>query len=115
MKGRGRQHDAELVQSQLKRAGIETASLLVVAEAIALTFTRAGLINVAATLVIAGAMRYRRGGVDGAVRAIGALATAIVVLVSASRSTESLWLRMTSEGQDAPMIVADCPMPRSEP
>jgi len=89
-------------------------ALLVVAEAIALTFTRAGLVSVAATLAVAGVVRYRRGGTDRSVRMLGALAAAIVVCVAASRSSESLWLRVTSEGQEswyradvrAPAVVA---------
>lgn len=82
-------------------AALLAISLVIVAEAIALTFTRAGLISIAATLAIAGAVRYRRGGVDAGVRTVAALAAAIVLLVGVSRSTESLWLRMTSEGQES--------------
>ena len=77
------------------------AALLVVAEAIVLTSTRAGLITIASTLAIAALVRYRTSGPDRAVRAIGAVAAAIVVLLVASRSTDSLWLRMTSEGQES--------------
>ena len=76
--------------------------LLVVAEAIALTFTRAGLVSMAVTLALAGAIRYRAAGaVDASVRALAALAVLIAAMFVASRSTESLWLRLTSEGQEA--------------
>ena len=71
-------------------------ALLVIAEGIVLTLTRAGLVTMAASLACAGFWRGRQRGLDGAVRSIAALSIAIVVLVAASRSTQSLWLRLTS-------------------
>ncbi len=84
-----------------REAWLLFGALLLVAEAIALTFTRAGLISVGATLATVAALRYRRFGADAAVRAVAALTLAVVALVGASRSTESLWLRLTTEGQES--------------
>jgi len=77
------------------------AALVIVAEAITLTFTRAGLINMAVTIAAAAAIRYRGHGVDASVRALAALGAAVVLLFAASRSRDSLWLRLTSEGQES--------------
>ena len=41
------------------------AALVVIGEAITLTFTRAGLITMASSLVLVGAIRRSRRGVDG--------------------------------------------------
>src|SRR5581483_10184694 len=82
-------------------ATLLAAALLLTAEAVALTFTRAGLMSIGATLAIASFVRYCRGGLDGSVRALAALDAAIVILFLGSRSTESLRLRLTSEGQEA--------------
>ncbi|HEV3141542.1 MAG TPA: hypothetical protein VGY57_13545, partial [Vicinamibacterales bacterium] len=79
-------------------------ALLLVAEAVALTFTRAGLITVAVSLAIVGQWRYRRHRAeDGArgVRVFAALAASIAIAVAASRSPQSLFLRFTSESQEA--------------
>ena len=84
-----------------RESALLVAALLVVSEAIALTFTRAGLITMTSTLAIAAVVRCRAAGVDRAVATLGALAAAIVVLFAAPRSTDALWLRMTSEGQEA--------------
>jgi hypothetical protein len=75
-------------------------ALLVIAEGIVLTLTRAGLITMAVSLVCAGVWRVRQRGVDAAVRSIAVLSIAIVALLAASRSTQLLWLRLTSEGQE---------------
>ena len=89
-------------------------ALLVVAEAITLTYTRAGLIAMGATLAIVAAVRYRHRGVDAGVGAVAALAFGVVALFAVSRSAESIRLRLTSEGQEswyraeieAPLTVA---------
>lgn len=75
-------------------------ALLVMAEGIVLTLSRAGLATMATSIAGAALWRGRRHGPDGAVRLIAALAILIVVLLVASRSTQSLWLRLTSEGQE---------------
>jgi hypothetical protein len=103
------------VGSRRRRAAwLLAVALLLVAEAIALTFTRAGLITMAVTLVTALAVCYRRGGVDASVGVLAALTVGVVAIVAASRSAESLWLRLTTEGQeswyraqiDAPPVLA---------
>jgi hypothetical protein len=75
-------------------------ALLVIAEGIVLTLTRAGLATMVTSMAGAVLWRGRLHGVDGSVRLIAALATLIAVLFVASRSTQSLWLRLTSEGQE---------------
>jgi hypothetical protein len=75
--------------------------LLVIAEAITLTFTRAGLVTMAVTLGLVGTVRFRRRGIDTGVRLVAVLAFLIPIMFAASRSTQSVWLRLTSAGQDA--------------
>ena len=84
-----------------RRTLLLIATLLLVSEAIALTYTRAGLISLAATLAIAMTIRIRTRGFDAGARTLSALAVAVAALFLASRSTESLWLRLTSEGQES--------------
>lgn len=83
-----------------RTAALLAVALLLIAEAIAMTFTRAGLISIIVTLAIASTIRYRRAGIDRSVRALAALAAGVIVLVAAPRSTDSWWLRMTTEGQE---------------
>jgi hypothetical protein len=77
------------------------ASLLAMAEAISFTFTRAGLVTVATSLLLVAMLRYRDNGVDRGVRIVAVLAALIAGLFAASRSTQALWLRFTSGGQEA--------------
>ena len=84
------------------------AALVLVAEAVVATYTRAGVVTMGITLALAAVMRYRRnalrvayGRVDGGVRALAALAAIVAALVVASRSPQSMWLRLTTEGQEA--------------
>jgi hypothetical protein len=81
------------------------ASFLIVAavigQAIVFTFTRAGLITVASTLVIVGWLRYRTRGVDRGLAAVAIVAALFVVELLSSRSAESLRLRLTTETMDA--------------
>jgi O-antigen ligase/polysaccharide polymerase Wzy-like membrane protein len=76
-------------------------ALIVVAEAIALTFTRAGIVVMMATLAIVGFGRHRRVGFDRGAMLVAALAIVVVAAVGSSRSTRFWWLRLTSEGQEA--------------
>ncbi len=76
-------------------------ALVLVADAIVVTFTRAGLLTMATSLAIVGAGRYRRRAADSGVRVVVALALVVAALFFASRSTQSVWLRLTSEGQEA--------------
>jgi len=77
------------------------AVLALVAEAIIFTFTRAGLMTMATSLAIVGALRYRRRGFDRGAQAVAVVAVLIAVLFVTSRSFESLRLRLTTEGMDA--------------
>jgi hypothetical protein len=75
--------------------------LILIAEAITLTFTRAGLLTMVSTMAIVGLLRYRRQGFDSAVKAIVGLAVLISLQVLATRPAESILLRMTTEGQQS--------------
>jgi hypothetical protein len=83
------------------RAALWFAAVLMVAEAITLTFTRAGLISMAAVLVLVGAFRYRQRGTDVGVGLVAALGVIVAVLFAGSRSAEWMWLRFTSGGQES--------------
>jgi hypothetical protein len=83
------------------RAAAVFVALVVIAEAIALTFTRAGLITVAASLAVGIGARWRERGFERGARVLGSLGGVIAVCVLSSRSAEFLWLRMTSEGQES--------------
>ena len=76
-------------------------ALVVVAEAIILTFTRAGLITMAVSLAVVVLVRRRHHGREAGTVPIAALAAIVVVLFLTSRSAESVWLRVTSEGQES--------------
>ena len=76
-------------------------ALVVIAEAITLTFTRAGLLTMAASLGLVGTVRYSRHGIDTGVQLVAVLAFLIPIMVIASRSAQSVWLRLTSEGQES--------------
>jgi hypothetical protein len=75
--------------------------LAVIAEAVTLTFTRAGPVTMASTLGIVGLLRYRQRGFDGAVKAIVGLSVLIGLQVVATRPVEAVLLRVTSEGQQS--------------
>ena len=83
------------------RSALWFVAVLVVAEAITLTFTRAGLVSLVAVLVLTGAIRYRQRGADRGVGLVVALGVIIAVLFAGSRSAESMWLRFTSGGQES--------------
>jgi hypothetical protein len=74
--------------------------MVVIAEAITLTFTRAGLLTMAVSLGLVGTVRYSSRGVDAGVRLVAVLAGLIPILFITSHSTQSAWLRLTSQGQD---------------
>src|SRR6185503_1778067 len=76
-------------------------ALAVIGEAIALTLTRAGLISMAASLVLVGAIRGSRRGADAGTRLVAGLAATVALLFVTSRSPQSMWLRLTSEGQES--------------
>lgn len=81
-------------------AALVAAAILLIAEAITLTFTRAGLLAMASTLCIVGVLRYRQRGMDRALQTMAVVALLIVVQLLTSRSFESLRLRWTTEGLD---------------
>lgn len=76
-------------------------ALVVVGDAITLTFTRAGLITMAASLALVGLADWRARGPEAGSRLVAGVAISIAVLFVASRSTQSMWLRLTSEGQES--------------
>src|SRR5262245_32566260 len=80
-------------------AALWFAALVVVGEAVTLTFTRAGLVTMAISLLLVGGWWWRARGFDRGVRTLSALAAGVGLLFLSSRPTQSLWLRMTSEGQ----------------
>ena len=97
-----------------RRAFVFATAPLVIAEAITLTFTRAGLITMGSTIAIVGAIRLRRHGADAGVKALAVIALAVAAALVTSRSVESLRLRLTTEGRgrwyhatfDAPLQLA---------
>jgi hypothetical protein len=82
------------------RARVLTVVVLAsMAEAIVLTFTRAGLITIALSTTCVGAVEWRRRGVDRSVLAIVALGAIVALELVSSRSLEVWQLRLTTEGQ----------------
>jgi hypothetical protein len=84
--------------SWLKVAAV-SAALVLVAEAISLTYTRAGLLTMAASLAVVIVIRLETRG--GGVLLLVGLAAVIAGLELASWSSESLWLRLTTEAQES--------------
>ena len=81
------------------RAVLMAAAILVIAEAIILTLTRAGLITMAASIAIFLAGLTRRRGFDRACRAIVAIAALVAVCLATSPAAP--WrARLTTEGHD---------------
>jgi O-antigen ligase len=76
-------------------------ALLAMAQATVLTFTRAGLITMLASLAVAAGIRYRARGVDRVVTWFGVLAVLIAIQFGFSYSGESILLRFTTESTDA--------------
>lgn len=74
-------------------------ALVVIGEGLTLTFTRAGLIGMAASFIAIGFWRYRRNGADGGVRLLTALTVMLLLLPTWSWSAEAVRLRLTSEGR----------------
>jgi O-antigen ligase/polysaccharide polymerase Wzy-like membrane protein len=76
------------------------AVLAIVAEGIVLTFTRAGLLTMAAAVLVVGAFRCRRSGFDRATWSVALVGLIVAVEIVSSRSTEMLRVRMMTESQD---------------
>ena len=94
------EHDA-VRPGRAVRVALWFAALVVIGEAITLTFTRAGLLTMATSLLLVGAIRRSQRGVDAGARLIAGLAVVIATLFLTSRTTQSMWLRFTSEGQES--------------
>lgn len=78
-------------------AAVVFAALLLVAEGVALTLTRAGVLGLAlgTALVLGGLVRRR--GLDGAARLVAALGLAAVAAVAVTWASRGAWLRLASE------------------
>jgi len=83
------------------RVAIVFATLLLIAYAITLTFTRSGLILMGVVLLWCGALRVRSAGFEPGARIVALLAAAIAVVFFGSRSLDSIWLRFTTESQES--------------
>jgi O-antigen ligase len=91
----------ELDAARHARVAAVFLALAVIAEAITLTFTRAGLITMATSLLLVGVVRRLQRGAEAGSVLIAGLAVVIAVLFFGSRSAASVWLRLTSEGQES--------------
>jgi O-antigen ligase len=91
----------ELDAARHARVAALFVALAVIAEAITLTFTRAGLVTMATSLLLVGVIRRRQRGSEAGSALIAGLAVVITLLFLGSRSAESVWLRLTSEGQES--------------
>ena len=84
-----------------RRVIVPTLAAMIIAEGVILTFTRSGLITLAVSLTLLGALRLRQSGFDTGLVALGCVALALAAGIVTSRSAETLRLRLTSEGQDS--------------
>jgi hypothetical protein len=92
---------AEFDARRMAAVAIIFAAVAIVAEGILVTYTRAGLITMAASLALVGATRVTSRGMERGAQLVAAIAAVAAVLFATSRSAESLWLRLTTEGQDS--------------
>jgi hypothetical protein len=90
---------SELDAFRYARVAFFFAALATIGAAIALTFTRAGLMTMAISLMLVGAIDRLRRGRSAGIALLAALAVVTALLFVGSRSAESVWLRLTSEGQ----------------
>jgi O-antigen ligase len=81
-------------------AALLAMALMLIAQSITLTFTRAGLITMAASLATVGVLRFRERGADRGVAALAGVALMVGAQFASSRSVEALRLRLTTEGQE---------------
>ncbi|MGH9141357.1 MAG: O-antigen ligase family protein [Vicinamibacterales bacterium] len=91
---------AELDAARSARVILLFVALVVIAEGIALTFTRAGVVTMATSLLLVGAIN-RLGHARAGTALLAGLALVIAALMAGSRSAESMRLRLTSEGQES--------------
>jgi hypothetical protein len=92
---------AELDAARTLAAAALLVAAAVIADGIILTFTRAGLITMAATLAVVGSLRVTARGYDTGARLVAALTIVVAALAATSRSAQSMWLRATTEGQES--------------
>ena len=81
-------------------AAMVVLTLLLIGQAVVLTFTRAGLVTLLSSLAIVAALRVRERGLDRTVLVLAGLALAIGLQFVASRSLDALRLRLSTEGQE---------------
>ncbi len=81
-------------------AAMVVITLLLIGQAVVLTFTRAGLVTLLSSLAIVAALRVRERGLDRTVLVLAGLALAIGLQFVASRSLDALRLRLSTEGQE---------------
>jgi len=92
---------AELDAARHIRVAALFLALAVIADGITLTYTRAGFITMATSLLLVGIVRRLQRGTDAGTALIAGLAAVVAVLFIGSRSADSMWLRLTTEGQDS--------------
>lgn len=85
---------------RLRAATLLTAALVIVAEAIILTLTRAGLVTMALALGVVLAGLVVRRGFDRAGRAVLGVAGLVAACLVVTWSVQPMWVRFTSEGQE---------------
>lgn len=76
------------------------ATLAVIGEAVVLTFTRAGLITIAISLVIVAAAQVRRRDRRRPLQSLGVVALVAAFEVLSSQPAEAMRARLTTEGQE---------------
>jgi hypothetical protein len=88
--------------SRTKRLAIGAlvVGVLLMSEAVTLTFTRSGLIAMAASLAVLATFRVWLSRFDRGTKALLMVAAVVVFEILTSRSFESLRLRLTTEGQE---------------
>lgn len=87
-------------RARASAVGLALAALLI-SEAVMLTFTRSGLVTMAASLAMLGVLRVWLSRFDRGTKMLLAVAALVVVQILMSRSFESLRLRLTTEGLEA--------------
>jgi hypothetical protein len=88
-----------IAERQWIASGFILGGIAFIAEGILVTFTRAGLVTMGASLIVVGGWRFRRQGFDAGVWATCAAAVVVGGLLVTSWSSEALRLRFTSENR----------------
>ena len=90
----------EIDRGRSRAAALVFAAAVLAAQAIVLTLTRAGLLTMALALAMTGGALLWRRGLDGAARAVLALAVVVLALVVATMALRASWLRFATDGQE---------------